>query len=203
MRMFMDMTNEDEYYSRSKCSVTECFPKCWPGTGSSPKTAGSQSVNRADTSRAYGCRPIGRRVEAGCEKAACLREVPHQDGTRQYARNTSISERDSMARYPYERECSYAPRYLCSPVPMFPGTYVPRYLYSPVPMFPVTYVPRYLCSPVPMFPGTDVPRYLCSPVPMFPGTYVPRYLCSPVPMLPEPMFPSTYVPRYLCSPIWG
>ena len=37
--------------------------------------------------------------------------------------------------------------YLCSPVPMFPGTDVPR-----------TYVPRYLCS-----------RYLCSPVPMFPG----------------------------------
>ena len=62
--------------------------------------------------------------------------------------------------------------YLCSPVPMLPGTYVPR-----------TYVPRYLCSPVPMFPGTYVPRYLCSPnlcspVPMFPGTYVPRYLCS-------------------------
>ena len=32
--------------------------------------------------------------------------------------------------------------YLCSPVPMFPGTDVSR-----------TYVPRYLCSPVPMFPG--------------------------------------------------
>ena len=36
----------------------------------------------------------------------------------------------------------YVPRYLCSPVPMFPE-----------PMFPGTYVPRYLCSPVPMFPG--------------------------------------------------
>ena len=65
------------------------------------------------------------------------------------------------------------------------------YLCSPVPMFPGTYVPRYLCSPVPMFPGTYVPR-----------TYVPRYLCSPVPMFPEPMFPGTYVPRYLCSPIF-
>ena len=69
--------------------------------------------------------------------------------------------------------------YLCSPVPMFPGTDVPRYLCSPVPMFPGTYVPRYrcspnLCSPVPMFPGTDVPR-----------TYVPRYRCSPVPMFPD------------------
>ena len=36
----------------------------------------------------------------------------------------------------------YVPRYLCSPVPMFPepmfpGTYVPR-----------SYVPRYLCSPI-------------------------------------------------------
>ena len=36
----------------------------------------------------------------------------------------------------------YVPRYLCSPVPMFPE-----------PMFPGTYVPRFLCSPVPMFPG--------------------------------------------------
>ena len=51
------------------------------------------------------------------------------------------------------RERTYVPRYLCSPVPMLPGTYVPR-----------TYVPRYLCSP-----------NLCSPVPMFPGTYVPRF----------------------------
>ena len=50
------------------------------------------------------------------------------------------------------REHTYVPRYLCSPVLMFPGTYVPRYLCSPVPMFPGTYVPRYLCSPVPMFP---------------------------------------------------
>ena len=35
----------------------------------------------------------------------------------------------------------YVPRFLCSPVPMFPE-----------PMFTGTYVPRYLCSPVPMFP---------------------------------------------------
>ena len=35
----------------------------------------------------------------------------------------------------------YVPRFLCSPVPMFPE-----------PIFPGTYVPRYLCSPVPMFP---------------------------------------------------
>ena len=35
----------------------------------------------------------------------------------------------------------YVPRFLCSPVPMFPE-----------PMFPGTYVPRYRCSPVPMFP---------------------------------------------------
>ena len=41
---------------------------------------------------------------------------------------------------------------------MFPGTYVPRYLCSPVPMFPE-----------PMFPSAYVPRYLCFPVPMFPG----------------------------------
>ena len=41
-----------------------------------------------------------------------------------------------------ERERTYLPRYLSSPVPMFPE-----------PMFPGTYVPRYLCSPVPMFPG--------------------------------------------------
>ena len=47
------------------------------------------------------------------------------------------------------RERTYVPRYLCSPVPMFPGTYVPRYLCSPVPMFPE-----------PMFPGTYVPRFL-------------------------------------------
>ena len=72
--------------------------------------------------------------------------------------------------------------YLCSPVPMFPGTYVSRYLCSSVPMFPGTYVPRYLCFPLPMFPGTYVAR-----------TYVPRYLCSPVPMFPEPMFPGTSV----------
>ena len=39
-------------------------------------------------------------------------------------------------------ERTYVPRYLCSPVPMFPE-----------PMFPGNYVPRYLCSPVPMFPG--------------------------------------------------
>ena len=45
--------------------------------------------------------------------------------------------------------------------------YVPRYLCSPVPMFPGTYVPRYLCSPVPMFPE-----------PMFPGTYVPRFTAN-------------------------
>ena len=37
--------------------------------------------------------------------------------------------------------------------------YVPQFLCSPVPMFPGTYVPRYLCSPVHMFPGTDVPRF--------------------------------------------
>ena len=61
----------------------------------------------------------------------------------------------------------YVPRYLCSPVPMFPE-----------PMFPGTCVPRYLCSPVPMFPE-----------PMFPGTYVPRYLCSPNLYSPVPMFP--------------
>ena len=66
--------------------------------------------------------------------------------------------------------------------------YVPRYLCSPVPMFPE-----------PMFPGTDVPRYLCSPVPMFHETYVPRYLCSPVPMFPGPMFPGTYVPRFTAN----
>ena len=36
------------------------------------------------------------------------------------------------------RERTYVPRYLCSPVPMVPGTY----------MFPGTYVPRYLCSPI-------------------------------------------------------
>ncbi len=36
---------------------------------------------------------------------------------------------------------------------MFPGTDVPRYLCSPVPMFPE-----------PMFPGIYVPRYLCSPI---------------------------------------
>ena len=37
-----------------------------------------------------------------------------------------------------ERERTYVPRYLCSPVGlhMFPGAYVPRYLCSPVPMFP-------------------------------------------------------------------
>ena len=76
---------------------------------------------------------------------------------------------------------TYVPRYLCSPVPMFPepmfpGTDVPRYLA----MFPGTYVPRNLCSPVglPMFPGTYVPR-----------TYVPRYLCSPNLCSPVPMFP--------------
>ena len=34
----------------------------------------------------------------------------------------------------------YVPRYLCSPIPMFPGTYVPRYRCSPN-----------LCSPVPNF----------------------------------------------------
>ena len=61
----------------------------------------------------------------------------------------------------------YVPRYLCSPVPMFPE-----------PMFSGTYVSRYLCSPVPMFPE-----------PMFPGTYVPRYRCSPNLCSPVPMFP--------------
>ena len=35
----------------------------------------------------------------------------------------------------------YVPRYLCSPVPMFPGTYVARYLCSPVGL-PI-YVPRF------------------------------------------------------------
>ena len=35
------------------------------------------------------------------------------------------------------RERTYVPRYLCSPVPMFPE-----------PMFPGTYVPQYLCSPI-------------------------------------------------------
>ena len=54
---------------------------------------------------------------------------------------------------------TYVPRYLCSPVPMLPGTYVPR-----------TYVPRYLCSPVPMFPEPMFPSTY-----MFPGTYVPRF----------------------------
>ena len=78
----------------------------------------------------------------------------------------------------------YVPRYLCSPVPMFPD-----------PMFPGTDVPRYLCSPVPMFPGTYVPRYrcspnLCSPVPT---------VCSPVPMFPEHMFPGTDVPRFTAN----
>ena len=53
---------------------------------------------------------------------------------------------------------TYVPRYLCSPVPIFPGTDVPR-----------TYVPRYLCSPVPMFPE---PMF---PVPIFPGTDVTRF----------------------------
>ena len=43
---------------------------------------------------------------------------------------------------PSSRERTYVPRYLCSPVPMFPES-----------MFPGAYVPRYLCSPVPMFPG--------------------------------------------------
>ena len=56
---------------------------------------------------------------------------------------------------------------VCTDMLNWERTYVPRYLCSPVPMFPGTYVPRYLCSPVPMFPGTYVPRYLCSPVPMF------------------------------------
>ena len=59
------------------------------------------------------------------------------------------------------------------------------YLCSPVPMFPGTHVPRYLCSPVPMFPE-----------PMFPGTYAPRYLCSPNLCSPVPMFLGTYVPRF-------
>ena len=57
------------------------------------------------------------------------------------------------------RHLLYVPRYICSPVPIFPGTYVPRYLYSPVPMFPGTYVPRYLCSPVPTFPGSHLPLF--------------------------------------------
>ena len=48
-------------------------------------------------------------------------------------------------------ERTYVPRYLCSPVPMLPGTPVPMF---PEPMFPGTYVPRYLYSP-----------NLCSPVP--------------------------------------
>ena len=48
----------------------------------------------------------------------------------------------SATRTGGDRERTYVPRYLCSPVPMFPE-----------PMFPGTYVPRYLCSPVPMFPG--------------------------------------------------
>ena len=115
----------------------------------------------------------------------------------------------------YYGERTYVSRYLCSPVPMFPGAYVPRYrcspnLCSPVPMFPEpmfpgAYVPRYRCSPnlcslVPMFPGTYVPRYRCSPnlcslVPMFPGTDVPRTY------VPWCMFPGAYVPRYRCSPV--
>ena len=36
-----------------------------------------------------------------------------------------------------ERGQHYVPRFLCSPVPMFPE-----------PMFPGTYVPRYRCSPI-------------------------------------------------------
>ena len=59
------------------------------------------------------------------------------------------------------------------------------YLCSPVPMFPGTHGPRYLCSPVPMFPE-----------PMFPGAYIPRYLCSPNLCSPVPMLPGTYVPRF-------
>ena len=98
----------------------------------------------------------------------------------------NVSDRMPRKRVPQPIRMSfiggqdYVPRYLCSPVHMFPE-----------PMFPGTYVPRYLCSPVPMFPGTDVPR-----------TYVPRYLCSPVPMFPGTYVPRTYVPRYLCSPIY-
>ena len=47
---------------------------------------------------------------------------------------------------------THAPRYLCSPVPMFPGTYVPR-----------TYVPQYLCSPVPMFPDLRLTTAVYTP----------------------------------------
>ena len=71
----------------------------------------------------------------------------------------------------------YVPRYLCSPVPMFPD-----------PMFPGTDVPRYLCSPVPMFPK-----------PMFPGTYVPRYRCSPNLCSPVPMFPDLLQMSYVST----
>ena len=69
--------------------------------------------------------------------------------------------------------------------------YVPRYLCSPVPMFPE-----------PMFPGTDVPRYLCSPVPMFHKTYVPRYRCSPNLCSPVPMFPDLLQMCWI-SRVWG
>ena len=77
--------------------------------------------------------------------------------------------------------------YLCSPVPMFPGTHAPRYLCSPVPMLPGTYVPRYLCSPNLCSPN------LCSPVPMFPGTYVPRYAVNDSSTPPRLIFLSLQV----------
>ena len=96
-----------------------------------------------------------------------------------FKKNTTLSHsvhqlsESTMKQYRSTHNCCfkggqhYVPRYLCSPVPMFPE-----------PMFPGTYVPRYLCSPVPMFPE-----------PMLPGTYVPQYLCSPNLCSPVPMFP--------------
>ena len=69
-------------------------------------------------------------------------------------------------------------------------TYVPRYLCSPVPLFPE-----------PMFPGMP---YLCSPVPMFPGfcrllvSSIHRLQIPPTPT-PNPPGDCSLVRRF-CSP---
>ena len=48
---------------------------------------------------------------------------------------------------------------------MFPGTYAPRYLCSPVPMFPE-----------PMFPGTYVPRFTANMLDVVIGNGIPSEL---------------------------
>ena len=60
---------------------------------------------------------------------------------------------------------------------MFPGTYALRYLCSPVSMFPGIYIPRYVpMFPEPMFPGTYVPRFTANMLDVVIGIGIPSGL---------------------------